>query len=138
MVFSKGAFRSIPKLSYTVVLWSRRKDVVFAIEVETRYLDGLGVAADHPRPSLLFSPSRADGGGRRGYLFQSRVGGLGCPWCIEPRRPAAQAILAGDVKQVAAGAAKFNANLIAPQFALPEAGEVIKVDGGAVHDSSLK
>jgi hypothetical protein len=35
-------------------------------------------------------------------------------------------MLASEVEQVAAGAAQFNANLVAAQLALPEAGEVVQ------------
>jgi hypothetical protein len=42
-------------------------------------------------------------------------------------------MLAGEVEKVAAGAAEFDANLVAAQLALPEAGEVVQIDGLAVH-----
>jgi hypothetical protein len=103
------------------------------MEVKVRNLERLGAAAYPSGLALCGRPSRLDGLGSFGYLFQSRVGGLGDPWCVESRRPAAECVLAGEVKQVASGAAKFDANLVTPQLALPKSDEVFQVDWGAVH-----
>jgi hypothetical protein len=53
-------------------------------------------------------------------------------------RPDTHRVLAGEVEQVAAGAAEFSTNLVALHLALPEMRQVLDVDRGAVHDSSLK